>query len=59
MNSIEIKPIENRVDIQHAGNDIAVSPTQNDITLSTFNIFTTVYFLSPFQPAERHEEVKK
>jgi hypothetical protein len=50
MNSIEIKPTENRVDIQHAG---------NDITVSTCDIFTTAYFLSPFQPAERHEEVKK
>ena len=47
----------NSVEIQPIGNSVAIQPTVNGVELSTFNVYTTSYFLSAAQILEEHEEV--
>ncbi len=48
----------NSVEIQPIGNSVAIQPTVNGVELSTFDVYTTSYFLQPTMILEEHEEVK-
>ena len=39
-------------------NSVEIQPIGNSVELSTFDIYTTSYFLSVAQTLEEHEEVK-
>jgi hypothetical protein len=38
-------------------NSVEIIPVKNSIELSTFDVYTTSYFLSAAQTLEEHEEV--
>ena len=46
----------NSVEIQPMGNSVAIQPTVNGVELSTFDVYTTFYFLSVAQILEEHKE---
>ena len=48
----------NSVEIQPIGNSVEIQPIGNSVELSTFDVYTTSYFLSVAQTLEEHEEVK-
>ena len=39
-------------------NSVEIQPIGNSVELSTFDVYTTTYFLSVAQTLEEHEEVK-
>jgi hypothetical protein len=39
-------------------NSVEIQPIGNSVELSTFDVYTTSYFLSVAQTLEEHEEVK-
>ena len=39
-------------------NSVEIIPIKNGVELSTFDVYTTSYFLSVAQTLEEHEEVK-
>ena len=39
-------------------NSVEIQPIGNSMELSTFDVYTTSYFLSVAQTLEEHEEVK-
>jgi hypothetical protein len=39
-------------------NSVEIQPIGNSVELSTFDVYTTEYFLSAAQTMEEHEEVK-
>jgi len=40
-------------------NSVEIQPIGNSVELSTFDVYTTSYFLSAAQILEEHEEVEK